>query len=93
MSDRTCYREHIKRGTRLLGVSKQRQENAEARAKAAREREQNARERARRSEERGDRQMARLHDDAAELQADAASDAEALIELDRQIEGDQLGED
>jgi hypothetical protein len=37
--------------------------------------------------------MARLHDDAAELQADAASDAESLIELDRQIEGDQLGED
>jgi hypothetical protein len=32
--------------------------------------------------------MACLHDQAAELHADAASDAEALIELDRQIEGD-----
>jgi hypothetical protein len=36
--------------------------------------------------------MARLHRRAAELQADAASDAETLLELDRQVEGDQLGE-
>jgi nucleotide-binding universal stress UspA family protein len=74
-------------------VSKQRQKKAQALAKAAREREQNARERARRNQEHGDPEMARLHDHAAELHADAASDAETLIELDRQIEGDQLGED
>jgi hypothetical protein len=80
-------------GTTLFAVSKQRQQNARARAKAAREREQNARERARRNEERGDPEMARLHDHAAELHADAASDAETLIELDRQIERDQLGDD
>jgi hypothetical protein len=36
--------------------------------------------------------MARLHDHAAELHADAASDAETVIELDRQIERDQLRE-
>jgi hypothetical protein len=73
-------------------VSKRRQENAKARAEAARDRERNARERARLNEERGDDKMARLHQDSAERQADAASDAETLIELDRQIEGDQLGD-
>ena len=73
-------------------MSKQRQENAKARATAARDRERNAWERARLNEERGDHELARLHHHAAELQADAASDAETLIELDRQIEGDQLGD-
>jgi hypothetical protein len=35
--------------------------------------------------------MARLHRNSAELHADAASDAETLLELDQQIEGNQLG--
>jgi hypothetical protein len=33
---------------------------------------------------------ARVHRHSAELQADAAADAETLLELDQEIEGDQL---
>ena len=71
-------------------VSKRIQENAKDRARAAREREQHARQRARANEKRGNENLARLHRNSADLQADAAADAEALLELDRQIEGDQL---
>ena len=60
------------------------------RADAARKRERNTRERARRSEARGDRMAARLQRNTAELHADAAANADTLIELDQEIEGDQL---
>jgi hypothetical protein len=71
-------------------MSERIQKAARDRAEAARQRERNARERARRNQERGDWAMERLHRQSAELQADAAKDAEQLIELDQQIEGDQL---
>lgn len=74
-------------------MSKERQKNAKARAKAARNREQNARERARLNEESGHRELARVQRSSAERHADAASDAESLIKLDQQIEGDQLADD
>jgi hypothetical protein len=73
-------------------MSKRIQQNAQDRVAAAHQREQNARERARVNESRGNRTMARLHRDSAELQADAASAAKTLLELDKQIEGDQLGQ-
>ena len=60
------------------------------RADAARKRERNTRERARRSEARGDRMAARLQQNTAELHADAPANADTLIELDQEIEGDQL---
>ena len=71
-------------------MSRRVQKNAKERADAARERERSARERARRSEARGDRVAARLHRNTAELHADAAANADTLIELDQEIEGDQL---
>jgi hypothetical protein len=73
-------------------MSERIQKNAKHRADAARQREQNARQRARSNEERGDLEMARLHRNSADLQADAAVDAETLLELDREVEGDQLGQ-
>jgi aminoglycoside phosphotransferase (APT) family kinase protein len=74
----------------LHGVSRRIQQNALDRGRAAREREKNARERARVRAESGDHDIARLHLRSAELQADAASDADTLLELDQQVEGDQL---
>jgi hypothetical protein len=71
-------------------MSKRLQQRAKDRADAARRREQTTRERARHSEARGDRMAARLHNYSAELQADAAADAETLLELDQELEGDQL---
>jgi hypothetical protein len=73
-------------------MSKRIQQNAQDRVDAAHQREQNARERARVNEARGNRTMARVHRDSAEHQADAASSAESLLNLDRHIEGDQLGQ-
>lgn len=63
---------------------------AKARAEAARARGRNARERAQHSDERGRHLEARVHRNSAQLLADAAADAEILIELDQQVEGDQL---
>ena len=74
----------------MTGVSERRQKKAQERVEAARERERKARLRARVTEEHGNPTVARLHRKSAELQADAASDAETLLKLDQQIEGDQL---
>ncbi|MGN6168668.1 MAG: hypothetical protein ACTHQQ_10935 [Solirubrobacteraceae bacterium] len=73
-------------------MSERIQENAKDRARAAHQRAQRARKRASANEQRGNEELARLHRQSAELQADAASDAETLLELDQQIEGDQLGQ-
>ena len=73
-------------------MSERIQENAKDRARAAHERELDARQRTRANEQRGNETLARLHRNSAELQADDASAAEALLELDQQIEGAQLGQ-
>ena len=70
------------------GEGKERADAARKRERNTRER--NTRERARRSEARGDRMAARLQRNTAELHADAAANADTLIELDQEIEGDQL---
>ncbi len=71
-------------------MSRRIQQNADARARAAREREEKARQRALRNEQEENHELARLHRNAAELQADAAADAETLLELDQKVEGDRL---
>lgn len=73
-------------------MSERIQKEAKQRADAAHQREANARQRARENEERGQPGMARLHRNSADLQADAASDAETLLDLDKEAEGDQLEE-
>lgn len=73
-------------------MSERVQRDAKARAEAAHERESRARERARLNRERGDEASARRHDQSAELQADAAKDAETILKLDQELDGDQLGD-
>jgi hypothetical protein len=71
-------------------VSSRIQRNALRRARDARRRAENARQRGAAAEARGDSLLARLHLDSAARQEAAAQNAETLIKLDREVEGDQL---